>query len=230
MKFNGFNKQGIEFLDKLSKNNTKVWFETNRHIWEKTILEPNKAFVEDMGETLQILVPTIKAIPKVSGSLFKIYRDVRFSKDKTPLKSKIGFIFWQGLAHRMSSSCFYMQYTKDEYYIASGMRCFKNELLKTYRKYIKNEKNRIILHNILQELKSKGYNLPEPKYKKIPKEFNKDDKYIYLSLYAGLFVYKEYKIDEVFYTVELLDKVFSIYEDMHPLQKWVYEMTLTHKE
>ncbi len=137
MKFDGFKKEGIKFLDDLSKNNTKVWFETNRHIWEKNILEVNKDFVEDMGETLQILVATIKAIPKASGSLFKIYRDVRFSKDKTPMKSKVGFIFWQGLAHRMSSSCFYMQYTKEVYYVASGIRVFKTPLLKTYRAYIK---------------------------------------------------------------------------------------------
>ena len=135
MKFNGFKKKGIEFLEELNKNNTKVWFEKNRHIWQQYINEPNIDFVEDMGETLQILVPTIKAKAKVGGSLFKIYRDVRFSKDKTPMKSKIGILFWQGLGHKMQSSCFYMHYDKDEYFIAAGIRNFKPVLLKTYREY-----------------------------------------------------------------------------------------------
>ena len=230
MQFNGFKKEGTKFLQELSQNNSKVWFETNRHIWEKNILEPNKAFIEDMGETLQILVPTIKALPKVSGSLFKIYRDVRFSKDKTPMKSKIGLLFWQGLGHRMSSSSFYMHYTKDGYFIASGIRAFKAPLLKTYRAYIKDERKRIELHNILEDLKQKGYKLPEQKYKRVPKEFNKDDEYIYLSLYDCMFAYKEFNKDDVFYSDELLNRAFKIYDDMKDLQAWVYEMTLTHDE
>ena len=82
MQFNGFSKEGIEFLKRLEVNNTKVWFENNRTIWEKHILLPNTNFVQEMGETLQILIPTIHFKPKVSGSLFRIYRDVRFSKDK----------------------------------------------------------------------------------------------------------------------------------------------------
>jgi len=229
MKFNGFSKKGTQFLKKLHNNNSKVWFEDHRHIWEKEIHQPNLDFIEDMGETLQILVPTIQAIPKVSGSLFKIYRDVRFSKDKTPMKSKIGLLFWQGLGHRMQSSSFYMHYTKDEYFIASGIRNFKPPLLKTYREYIKDERRRIELDQILKGLIAKGYNLPEPKFKRIPATYNEDDKKsdtIYLSLYGAMFAYKSFAIDEVFYKVELLDRAFEIYDDMKDLQRWVYEMTL----
>ena len=230
MQFNGFDKKGIEFLKKLEKNNSKVWFENHRHIWEQTILAPNKAFIEDMGETLQILVPTIKALPKVSGSLFKIYRDVRFSKDKTAMKDKIGLMFWQGLGHRMQSSSFYMHYTKEKYFVAAGIRSFKSPLLKTYRNYIKNEKNRDSLHIILEDLKSKGYNHTQEKYKRVPKDFTGDESHLYLTKFDSLFSYIEYDLDDVFYTVELLDKLFKIYDDMKDLQTWVYQMTLTHKE
>lgn len=230
MKFNGFNKKGIVFLNELNHNNSKVWFEDNRHIWEQTILEPNKAFIEDMGETLQILVPTIKALPKVSGSLFKIYRDVRFSKDKTPMKDKIGLLFWQGLGHRMQSSSFYMHYDKNEYFIASGIRNFKPPLLKTYREYIKNDKHRLELHNIIEDLKSKGYSFPEQKFKRTPQGFTKDGEHLYLSLYGAMFGYKKYPIDDIFFSVELLDLAFELYDDMKDLQKWVYNMTLSGKE
>jgi len=230
MLFNGFQKKGIEFLKKLEKNNSKVWFEQNRHIWEDTILAPNKAFIEDMGETLQILVPTIKASPKVSGSLFKIYRDVRFSKDKTAMKDKIGLLFWQGLGHRMQSSSFYMHYTKEKYFVASGIRGFKSPLLKTYRKYIKNDKNREALHLILENLKHKGYSYTQEKYKRVPKDFTGNETHLYLTKFDSLFSYIEYEIDNDFYTVELLDKLFKIYDDMKDLQTWVYEMTLTHSE
>jgi len=230
MIFNGFTKEGTAFLKKLEKNNSKVWFETNRHIWEKTILAPNKAFIEDMGDTLQILVPTIKALPKVSGSLFKIYRDVRFSKDKTAMKDKIGLMFWQGLGHRMQSSSFYMHYTKEKYFVAAGIRAFKSPLLKTYRNYIQHEKHRDSLHIILEELKAKGYNHSPQKYKRVPKDFTGDESHLYLTKVDSMFSYIEYELDNIFYSVELLDKLFTIYDDMKDLQTWVYEMTLTHKE
>jgi len=225
MQFKGFSKKGIEFLKELELNNTKVWFENHRSIWEKEILLPNTYFVQEMGETLQILVPTIHFKPKVSASLFRIYRDVRFSKDKTPMKSKIGLLFWQGQAHRMQSSSFYMHYSKDSYFIASGIRAFKPPLLKTYREYIKHKKHRDSLHVILEELKSKGYEIPEPKYKRIPQGFDKDEENIYLARYAAMFAFKEFEMDEVFFNEDIVDRAYKIYEDMSKLQTWVYEMS-----
>ena len=182
-----------------------------------------------MGETLQILVPSINYKPKVSGSLFKIYRDVRFSKNKTPMKDKIGLLFWRGNTHRMQSSSFYMHYTQSSYFVATGIRSFKPELLKKYREYLKNEKHRNSLHKILEDIKNKGYELPDIKYKKIPKVLSeqKDDDYMYLSLYNNMFAFKQYKLDKTFYCVDILDRCFNIYDDMKELQVWLYEMTIS---
>ncbi len=227
MTFNGFKKEGVEFLKQLELNNTKVWFENNRHIWEENILRPNVAFVEEMGETLEILVPTIKAKPKVSGSLFKIYRDVRFSKDKTPMKDKIGIIFWQGQAHRMQSASYYIFYNTQEYFIATGIRIFKPPLLKAYRKYIQNKTNAMNLHNILEDIKQKGYKLPEPKYKRLPQGFKEEDVHSYLSKYNAIFGFQTYELDDIFYSEEIVDKAFKVYQDMDDLRQWLYELTLT---
>ncbi len=224
MEFKGFTKEGINFLKELKDNNSKEWFLNHRYVWERSILEPNREFVKDMGETLQILVPTINALPKVGGSLFRIYRDTRFSKDKTPMKSKIGLLFWQGTSHRMQSSSFYMHYDENEYFVAAGIRNFKPPLLKVYREYIKDEKNRETLHVELEKLKDLGYLLPEPRYKRVPKDFDENDKYSYLSLFGAMYAYKIFNIDDIFFTQELLDRLFQIYNDMLELQNWVYEM------
>jgi len=228
--FSGFNKDSIKFLQDMQKNNNKIWFENNRERYEKAILEPNKAYVEEMGEHLQVFVPSIKANPKVSGSLFKIYRDIRFSKDKTPMKSKIGILFWQGESHRMQSSCFYMHYDVNEVFYASGVRSFKTPLLKAYREYIKCERNRNSLHDIIQKLKKKGYSFPQAHYKRYPDGFDKDDENIYLCLFNSMYAYKIFSIDEVFFTEKVVDRAFNLYDDMFELQQWVYELTLTVKE
>ncbi len=230
MQFDGFLENGLIFLDEIKENNNKVWFENNRHRWEELILTPNKAYVEEMGEHLIALAPFIKAQPKVSGSLFRIYRDTRFSHDKTPIKTKIGILFWQGTAHRMQCPCFYMQYKVNEILIATGIRVFKTELLKTYREYIKVEKNVQALHKILQDLKEKGLTLPLPHYKRFPRDFNENDKYAYLSLYNGLFVHKAFKPNKTFLSRKIINYNFKFYDSTLELFGWLDELVKSKKD
>ena len=221
MVFDGFKEDALKFLDEIKENNTKVWFENNRHRWEDLILEPNKAYVEEMGEHLIALAPFIRAEPKVSGSLFRIYRDTRFSKDKTPIKTKIGIMFWQGTAHRMQCPCFYMQYKVKEVFVATGIRVFKTDLLKQYREFIKEEKNAKVLHNILEDLKEKGITIGEPHYKRVPAGFDKDSPYAYLSQYNGLFVYKTFKPNKTFLSKKIINYNFKFYDSTIELFNWL---------
>jgi len=225
MYFNGFPKEGLQFLDKIIINNSKEWLDANRDEYERVIVTPNKAYVEEMGEHLQILVPTINAIPKTNKSLFRIYRDARFHLND-PIKTRIGIIFWQGSGHRMQSSSFYMHYDPQEIFVATGIRNFKPTLLATYREYIQNEERRTELHNILENLKEKGYKLPEAKYKRMPRDCNQEDRYSYLYLMGAMFAYASFTPDETFYSETVIERNFKVYEEMLTLQQWVYELTL----
>jgi len=225
--FLGFSQKGLDFLDQIKDNNTKVWFEEHRHIWEETILKPNIAYVEEMGEHLIALAPFIKALPKVSGSLFRIYRDVRFSNDKTPIKTKIGILFWQGNTHRMQSASFYMHYTSSEVFVATGIRSFKPPLLKKYREYIKNEKNAQNLHTVLEKLHQKGIKTVEPHFKRFPQGFKEEDKYAYLSQFNAMYAYTTFKPNETFKSTKIINKNFKFYEETQELFNWLYEMTMS---
>ena len=224
MSFNGFPKEGLTFLSNIIINNSKEWLDDHREEYEKYIVTPNKAYVEEMGEHLQILVPDIHAIPKVNKSLFRIYRDARFHR-LDPIKERIGIIFWQGSTHRMQSSSFYMHYDPFEVFVATGIRNFKAPLLSVYREYIKNDAKREALHNILEELQAKGYSIPEPKYKRYPLGLNKEDKYAYLYLYGAMYAFKTFEPDSTFHSEAIIDRNFKVYEDMLDLQQWVYELT-----
>ena len=225
MQFTGFKEEGLKFLDEIVINNSKEWLDDNRERYERVIVEPNKAYVEEMGEHLQILVPNINAVAKINKSLFKIYRDARYHP-LDPIKTKIGIIFWQGGGHRMQSSSFYMHYEPHEIFVATGIRNFKPPLLSAYREYIKDVNKRKELHEILEELLAKGYVIPEPNYKRLPLGFEKEDKYVYLAKYRAMYAFKTYMPDKSFYSEEVIHKNFKIYEDMLSLQQWVYELTL----
>jgi len=227
MEFKGFSQESLDFLNDIRQNNNKEWFEANRDRYEELILEPSRAFVEEMGEHLQALVPTIHAKPKVNGSLFRIYRDIRFSKDKTPIKSRIGVIFWQGVGKRMQSSSFYLHFSPDELFFAVGIRGFSRESLIGYRDYIKHDRNREELYQILQDIEAKGYSIPEPSYKRVPREFESTITHSHLTKFSAMYAYKQTPFDDILFTEALVDHAYQIYEDLLPLQQWVYEMTLT---
>ena len=224
--FKGFPKESIKFLKEIEKNNNKVWFEANKSRFETLIKEPSKAFVVEMGEHIQALVPTINAEPKVNGSLFRIYRDVRFSKDKTPIKTRIGLIFWQGRKKRLKSSCFYMHFNKTELFIASGIRWFDRPTLLAYRDVIKDDFKREELFNILQTLKDRGYETVKPHYKRLPKGFDKEMDYLELALFDALFAGITLDVKEYLFSDKLIDKCYEVFEAMYDLHEWVYELTL----
>jgi uncharacterized protein (TIGR02453 family) len=225
--FNGFHKDTIKFLNQIQQNNNKIWFENHKQDYIDIIKIPSQAYINEMGEHLIALVPSIKAVAKVGGSLFRIYRDIRYSKDKTPLKSKIGFLFWQGNSHRMQSASFYMHYDSVEIFYATGIRNFKPPLLKAYREYIKNSKNAKKLDDIFKNLLAKGYKIPDAHFKRYPNGFKEENEYSYLSLLNAVYAYKIFPIDNIFFTnEEFIDRGYNIYEDMLDLHNWVYELTL----
>ena len=87
-KFEGFFKETIDFFKELKTNNDKLWFDLHRGPYEDYVLGTAKSFIIAMGERLKKLSPTINADPRTNKSLFRINRDTRFSKDKTPYKTQ----------------------------------------------------------------------------------------------------------------------------------------------
>ena len=84
----------FEFLSELAENNNREWFQDNKARYERDVRDALVHFVIDFGERLREISPHMVADPRLSGgSIFRIYRDVRFSKDKSPYKTNAGIHF-----------------------------------------------------------------------------------------------------------------------------------------
>jgi len=229
MEFKGFHKKALAFLSSIQKNNNKEWFEAHRTEYEEYILNPSRAFVVEMGEHLQALEPTIIAEPKINKSLYRIYRDTRrMGANKAPIKHRIGVIFWQGNNKRMQSSAFYMHFSPDELMVAVGVRWFEKPMLDAFREYIKDDSKREELWNILLNIKAMGkeYTHLEKGYKRYPRGFNAEMKYAELSLYKGMATFKTLDPKLITNGEKLIETLYEIYEDMLPLQQFMYEVSL----
>lgn len=233
MEFVGFDKKALEFLKRIRENNSKEWFELHKEEYKKLILEPSRAFVVEMGEHLQALVPTINALPKMNHSLYKIYRDTRrMGANKAPIKERIGFIFWQGNTKRMQSSAFYLHFSPEELMVAVGVRWFERPMLEAYREYILDDERRSQLADILMSIKAKDTNYThlEGGFKRYPRGFNAAMSHADLSLYKGMATFVRLSPDLICDGEQLISRLYKIFEDMLPLQEFMYEVSLHIKE
>lgn len=233
MEFKGFSKKTLPFLKRIAQNNNKEWFAAHKKEYEELILEPSRAFVVEMGEHLQALEPTIHAEPKINKSLYRIYRDSRRPNAiAMPIKERIGVIFWQGNGKRMQSSSFYMHFSPQELYVAVGVRWFEKPMLDAFRETMKNDEKRQELWDILTKIKGmgKGYTHLEKGYKRYPKGFSADIPHAELSLYKGMATYKTLDAHIIEDGEKLIDTLYEIYEDMLPLQQFMYDVSLHVKQ
>ncbi len=86
-----FTKETFEYLENLALNNDRQWFEANRENYERYVREPALDFIADMGDAMESFAPHFMPLAKkIGGSLMRVQRDTRFSRDKSPYKTNIG--------------------------------------------------------------------------------------------------------------------------------------------
>ncbi|MCA9230662.1 MAG: DUF2461 domain-containing protein [Planctomycetales bacterium] len=120
--FPGFPSELIQFLDELSKHNNRKWFQANKTRYEDHVLEPSLAFIAAMVDPLAKVSPHFLAVPKrVGGSLMRIYRDVRFSKDKRPYKTNVGIHFRHAAGKDVHAPGFYFHIEPAEVFLGVGI-------------------------------------------------------------------------------------------------------------
>ena len=116
-----FSPATLKFLDELAANNNREWFEANKPRYESLVREPAFELIEAMEPALKSFAPNFRAEPrKVGGSLMRVFRDTRFSRDKTPYKTNIGIQFRHALGKDVHAPGFYVHIATDECFFGAG--------------------------------------------------------------------------------------------------------------
>lgn len=89
--FPGFPPEGLEFFRKLARNNKRDWFQPRKHVFEQTLKEPMRDLVVEVNHAMSRFAPAYVTDP--AKAVYRIYRDTRFSKDKTPYKTHLAASF-----------------------------------------------------------------------------------------------------------------------------------------
>jgi uncharacterized protein (TIGR02453 family) len=117
-----FTPATFKFLNELAANNNRPWFEMNKQRYEDHVKEPALRFITDFGAQLKKISTHFRADPRpVGGSLFRIYRDIRFSKDKSPYKTAAGIHFRHFEKNEVHAPGFYLHIQPGEVFLGVGI-------------------------------------------------------------------------------------------------------------
>lgn len=161
MTFTGFPQQTLDFLEELASHNNREWFEAHRADYERWYVAPAREFVMAAAERLHAFAPQTHAEPRILGSIFRINRDVRFSKDKRPYKTHLDFWFWDG-DRKGAASGFFARIAPDMVGVGAGSHGFDRQQRAAFRDAVSQDGPRAMLERIAAALDSDGYALSSP--------------------------------------------------------------------
>lgn len=176
--FTQFDPSLFKFLAQLKRNNNRDWFNNNKSRYEAEVLFPSLAFVDAFQPKLKKISPHLRAIPKrVGGSVMRIYRDTRFSKDKTPYKTNVGIHFRHEMGKDVHCPGFYVHLDPKECFVGAGIWHPDNETLKNIRREIDEDPSKWKRARDNRKFRS-TFELVGDSLKRAPRDFAEDHKFI----------------------------------------------------
>ena len=166
--FAGFDRDALQFLHELTIEMNREWFEANKARYQQRWALPMTALLDDVaGRLAKAYAPIKLGKPK----LFRIYRDTRFSKDKSPYKTHVAGM----IPIKEGCAALYMHVGTDEDFVGMGTYFFEDAQLSRWRKLVAADKTGKEIAGIVAKLRKRGYNVGgHDDYKKVPKGFAPD--------------------------------------------------------
>lgn len=226
--FTGFPQEATRFMQDLAENNDKEWFKENKPRFVRYVQEPAVALVEALGQRLQAEYPRITYEARAhNGSLMRIYRDTRFSKDKSPYKTNVAMMFMPAGYNRMQGPGFGLQMTLEQVELIVGSFAFTKPQLDLYREAVLNPDLGTRLEQAAGEVASAGeYPIEGKELKTVPRGYDKDHPRAEWLRYKGLHVFAPAIPLETAHTPALVDAAMAHFTNMAPVYHWLTEALL----
>jgi uncharacterized protein (TIGR02453 family) len=203
MTFSGWPEEALDFYDELAADNTKTYWTANKAVYEEKILRPMADLTEELA--------TEFGEPKI----FRPYRDVRFSPDKTPYKTHIGAVI---------GGTGYIQLSAEGLGAGAGMWEMNPEQLARYREAVASDRPGGELEEIVAEIEKADITIHgHGALKSAPRGYPVDHPRITLLRYKGLTAWKQWPVEPWLESEQAKDRVVSFLRTAGPLCSWLTE-------
>ena len=200
MSFSGWPEEALEFYEGLAADNTKTYWTKHKEIYDATVLRP-------MTELIEELAPEFG-----DTKIFRPYRDIRFSKDKTPYKTHIGAMVGSG----------YVQFSAQGLAAGNGMYGMAPDQLDRYRQAVAGDRTGGELEGVIAAVESAGIGVTgRDVLKAAPRGYPADHPRIGLLRYKGIVAWKEWPVESWLETAAARDRVTGFLRATRPLRAWL---------
>ncbi|GAB3922091.1 TIGR02453 family protein [Microlunatus endophyticus] len=208
MTFEGFPAAALDFYDDLEIDNSRAFWDANKHVYIESVLAPMKAIVAEMEPEFG------------KAKIFRPYRDVRFSGDKTPYKTHQG-----AFLPRAEETGYYLEVSARGVRIGAGFYHASPERLAGYREAVAENGSGRQLSRIVNKLRSAGFDIGGDRLKTRPRGVEPDHPRLELLRHRSLVAGRMLGFDPVIHSAELTEVVRADFRAFGPLVDWVVKHT-----
>lgn len=212
--FNGFTPETIRFFRDLADNNYKEWFEEHRNVYESELLNPFKGLATALTPTMYNIDSQFDL--RTHRILSRIYRDIRFSKNKDPYKTRMWMSFQLPTKEWENFPGFFMELNAEKYFYGMGLFMPKKKKMDNFRENVAYDAE--LFQAKTQAIVDRNFLIGGELYKR-PIENNLSDYFQPWIQRKSIYVYKESEIGDEVFSGKFVDLIRDDYESL----KWFYD-------
>ena len=200
MSFSGWPEEALDFYEGLEADNSKAYWTSQKAVYEQKVLGPMNELLEELGPEFG------------EGKVFRPYRDVRFSKDKSPYKTQMGARLGRG----------YIQLSAKGLAVGDGMYGMESDQLDRYRRAVAHDRTGPELERVIAGIEQRGYGVyGRDVLKSAPRGYSADHPRIGLLRYKGIVAWMEWPAEPWLETGAVKDRITSFLRATQPLGAWL---------
>lgn len=219
----GFPPDTEAFLRGIADHNDKVWFEANRPLYESGYVAAGARFVETVGPELARFAPGLGFAPKVGGSIQRLNRDLRFSRDRRPYKAHLDLWFWLGEGRGWSAPGFFLRLTPSLLWLGTGMHAIQGDMLTRFREAVVDEAAGAALVGAVETVRRAGpYVIGGRTRRQPPHGYDRSHPRAEYLLYEALYAHFEAPAD-IAYEPGFTEAAIGHFRNAWPIAHWLLE-------
>ena len=214
-----FTIKTIEFFVQIGLNNHKSWYLEHKNEYEEHVLEPFKNLVLELSDTMLKIDPLFTVEPKVDKTISRIYKDIRFSKDKLPFRNNAWITFKIRSEDWKTRPCFYFEITPEMYRYGMGFYNADTKTIGDFRTSIETDKN--VFKTIINNFDKKGiFKLEGDNFKRLKNPGLSEKLWDYYRK-KSFYLASNFEIDDFLFSEKLSDKLKNDFLTLKPLYDYL---------
>lgn len=215
MKFSGMDVDGWKFLIELKQHNEKMWFETQKDRYRRHLKQPAERLLEE----LQLQLERLTGHP-MQGKIFRIHRDLRFSKDKTPYNTHLRMAIHRTQPNGPLNPSYFFSLEPERLVLGCGVFDFGKEALNAFRSGVAGNQG-LELERLEARLKQSGFHFHEPDLKRVPRGYSADHPRARWLRYKGYSAWREDRVPNELFGEHAVPFCMGHYQSLLPLAGWL---------